>query len=487
MWSQSSLQYSWRNPRLIATATAAAGALLCSGAAWAGEAGRIVFVTGQVHIDNRSASLDDAVNEGQAIKTGADGYVYVKTVDSGLLILRPSSHARIVSYRVDRQSPSNTQVKFELLSGVARSVSGTAVKDARQNFRFNTPVAAIGVRGTDFTVSTDQETSNVTVLSGAIVVSGFSGACLPAGGGPCEHAASRELAAGQAGQMLRVSRGEATPQLLNTNGAAPDVVSPPRKDEPGTSVSSKPAGAALGEPALDAQKTALVIQQVRNVQKNEHPVAETGGSTPVTPTPAPVPVPTPVPTPVPAPDPVVVVPEVPTIPAVPPEPVSQLVWGRWAALAEAAPTINAAPLLQAGGKRVAYNAYYTVVRSKGAQWSIPEQGTAGFSLRDSEAFVSHNTTGAITAATLQNGELHVDFGNRTFNTGFDLLNEGVVYKMRSIGSVGAAGDLSGRSQFIAPSNMAVSGSLGANNDAAYIFSSALDGKRTAYGATYWTK
>jgi hypothetical protein len=35
--------------------------------------------------------------------------------------------------------------------------------------------------------------------------------------------------------------------------------------------------------------------------------------------------------------------------------------------------------------------------------------------------------------------------------------------------------------------MAVSGSLGAGDNAAYIFSSRLDDKRTANGVTYWTK
>jgi hypothetical protein len=165
--------------------------MLMGANAYAGEAGRIVFVTGEVYADSRRAALNDAVREGQELSTGKDGYVYLKTADDGLLILRPASRARIVAYHVDRQVPSNTHVKLELLSGVARSVSGTAVKQARQNFRFNTPVAAIGVRGTDFTVFTDQESSSVTVLSGAIVVSGFGGACLPTGGGPCEHTASR--------------------------------------------------------------------------------------------------------------------------------------------------------------------------------------------------------------------------------------------------------------------------------------------------------
>src|SRR6202008_1200156 len=104
-----------------------------------------------------------AVQEGDELVTGADGYIYVKTVDSGFLVLRPNSRARIVTYRIDAANPANSQVKFELLKGVARSITGQGIKQARQNFRFNTPVAAIGVRGTGFVVRTNEQTSFVTV------------------------------------------------------------------------------------------------------------------------------------------------------------------------------------------------------------------------------------------------------------------------------------------------------------------------------------
>lgn len=457
MWSQLSPNNLLRNWQGFALGAA----LLVGANAYAGEAGRIVFVTGEVYADSRRAALNDAIQEGQELSTGKDGYVYLKTADDGLLILRPASRARIVAYHVDRQVPSNTHVKLELLSGVARSVSGTAVKQARQNFRFNTPVAAIGVRGTDFTVFTDQESSSVTVLSGAIVVSGFGGACLPTGGGPCEHTASRELAAGQGGQMLKVKRGETAPQLLNSGSAAPDALSPPRSDEPSK---SNGAGQALSEPGLDAQKAAQVIQQVRNSvsatkNNNDQPTVTVPPTEIIT-------------------NPPVVTPTLP---------VSQLIWGRWTAVAEQAPTIDAAPLLAAGGKRVAYGPYYTIVRTSGADWEIPQQGSVGFVLRDSEAFVMNSATQTASAATLQNGRLQVDFDKRTFSTGFDLLNSGQTFKLQATGYVGTTGELSGNFQSVQGTNMSIGGTLGANNNAAYIFSSRLDDKRTANGVTYWTK
>ena len=157
--------------------------LVAASLAQAGEAGRIVFVSGDVQIAGQPIALDHAVQEGDELTTGADGYAYLKTIDNGFLILRPNSRARIIAYHIDQQDPANTRIKLELLNGVARSISGQAVKQSRQNFRFNTPVAAIGIRGTDFTVATDQTTSRIAVIDGGVVVSRFSGACGPEGCG----------------------------------------------------------------------------------------------------------------------------------------------------------------------------------------------------------------------------------------------------------------------------------------------------------------
>ncbi|NRR29091.1 FecR domain-containing protein [Oxalobacteraceae bacterium] len=437
--------------------------LLAGAVAHAGEAGRIVFVSGAVHSGARPVAMGDAIAEGDELATGKDGYVYLKTSDDGLLILRPSSRARIAAYHVDLQNPANTRVKLELLSGVARSVSGNGVKQARQNFRFNTPVAAIGVRGTDFTVFTDQETSNVTVLSGAIVVSGFSGACLPAGGGPCEHAASRELSAGQVGQMLQVKRGQPVPQLLSGSGIAPDSVVPPRGDEP-PGKSGGSASLAPGELILDPQKaSALLKDGVLN--KTDLPV------TPQQPTVAPA-------------DPVQVVPSTPVASG----PASELKWGRWTAVVNQPATIDNAKLVSENAVRMGQNSYYSVLRTKGADWEAPVRGSASFVLRGSEVLLTTDSNQSLSAAKLENGTLQVDFGKASFTTGFDVVTSSSErFSLQSVGVVGRDGALSGGLPYITKSNMGVSGALGPENNAAYVFSSRLDQRRVVDGVTYWTK
>lgn len=433
---------------------AGAALLLASAGALAAEAGRVVFVSGEVQLGRHAVALNDAVQEGDEISTGRNGYIYVKTVDDGLLVLRPSSRARIEAYHIDRQNPANTRVKLELLEGVARSVSGTGVKAARQNFRFNTPVAAIGVRGTDFTVFTDQETSNVTVLSGAIVVSGFGGSCQPGGAGPCEHQASRELSAAQRGQVLQVRRGTPEPNLLQGGSVNPEVATPPRADEPGKGSGTSTTAA---EPSLDAQKASNVLQlAMNNVKQTVQPEA-----------------------------PIVVAPA--DKPVVQEAPASQLAWGRWATLAGQPGTLNSKEIVAAGGKVVATNSYYSIYRTQGTEVQLPQSGSAGFSLNQAEALVSDASTKLVTAAALSNGQLNVDFGARTFTTGFDLTTGKDTFRLNAAGNMSDNGAISATNQFLPTSNMNVSGALGARNDAAYIFSARLDAKRTTNGVTYWVK
>jgi hypothetical protein len=415
--------------------------------AHAGEAGKVIFTAGATHIADRAGAEGAAVNEGELLSTGKDGFLYVKTVDNGLFILRPNTRARIVAYQVDKRDPSNTHVKLELLSGVARSKSGDAVKLARQNFRFNTPVAAIGVRGTDFTVFTDADTSRVAVLSGRVIVSGFGGACSPEGGGPCEGAASRELSAAQRGQLLQVKRGQPAPQLLPGSAGAPDQVAPPRTDEP----IAKTGGGA--DQMLDAKKSDSLDKKLA-----EQP-----------------------PPPITAP---------PVSEAQPPAgPQRDIVWGRWETVANRDPNIsNAAP---AGAERLLGGPFVLFRTADGPEYVTPERGNVSFNLKGSEAYVFYDTPGKLPlSAQVQNGVLSFDFGKATFNTSFDLVAGTDSWKMSANGAVSSAGRFGTSSYDTSVNNMMhVDGVLSNANggSAGYLFNKRLDEERTTSGVTYWAK
>lgn len=436
--------------------------------AYAAEAGKVIFASGAAQAGSQPAAEGMPVQEGDLLSTGAQGFIYVKTLDNGLFILRPNTKARIVSYRIDAANPANTRIKLELISGVARSRSGEAVKLARQNFRFNTPVAAIGVRGTDFTVFTDQDVSRVAVISGGIVVSGFSGACSPEGAGPCEGATSRELSAAQRGLSLQVQRGQGAPVLMQGGPLSPDQVAPPRSDEPiGRNGGVNNASAVVSvDPNLDAKKReSLAAVETRQPPLNAPPVVETNPVPPAPPvTPPPV-------TPVP------VVPE------------QKIVWGRWQPVLDKPAVVDFTGEQQAGSQLIAVKGDFALFRrAEGRAYAVPERGSVGFALKSSEAYVSHdNPEIGITRAALDNGKLEVDFGKSTFATSFDLKTGSEVFKMRAEGAVANGGRLYGNGQFTYPTNMAVDGVLSGENGGAatYLFKGRLDNFRSAAGVTVW--
>ena len=454
---------------LVLLVAALLGGVGASAGALAGQAGTVVFVTGGATLGARPAVLDAAVQEGDELTTGADGYIYVKTVDNGFLVLRPGSKARIVAYHIDDKNPANTRVKFELTSGVARSISGSGVKQARQNFRFNTPVAAIGVRGTDFVVYTDDKTSRVTVVAGGVVVSGFAGGCGPDGGGPCEGGGSRELFAGQAGLMLQVERGHTSPQLLRGQVLSPAEKGPPaRPDEPSGKIGAPGAGGA--EVNLDAQKSGNVL--TGNKQLNPAGTAAPNVQPPPEVVISPLPL-------TPLPQPVTVLP-----PVVNPGP-TEVIWGRYAAIAGAAADNAVTDKIKSGSyANPAFLGDYQIARLKSSAYVPPREGTASFALAASEATLQRTDRVAV-PASVQGAFLTVDFGARTFQTGMTVVGDEMRVPVNINGDVTRLGELVNSSLL---TNSRIKGYLGGANaeEAAYLFQYKTFGV-TVNGATAWRR
>jgi hypothetical protein len=425
--------------------------MLASSTLFADEAARIVFSAGEARVAGRVAQVGDNISEGDALVTGGDGYLYLKTRDNGFFILRPNSSGRIVSYQVDTKDPANSRIKLELQQGVARHISGDAVKNARQNFRFNTPVAAIGVRGTDFTVFANADTTRVAVLSGGVVVSPLSGDCAASGSGPCDGALSRELFADKSGHTLQVDRGQ-IPVLLRGLDKAPDAIAPPRANEP---KSNSPAnGAAMPNSAAVANaETNLLeplkidaINQLVNVALTR--TVESGA---------------------------------PPLASVP------LIWGRWQAVLDKSIEVDVASL-QANNQLIATNNYYAIMRNRETPWQAPVQSSAAFSVQDSQAMIQNQASGKVTPAKVENGLLQVDFAKSSFFTKFDLVNQNERFILQNRGEVSADGRLYGGNQFLLPNNMDVRGALSNDSQtAAYLFQTRLDQQRLATGVISWGK
>src|SRR5690606_10292693 len=148
----------------------------------ASEVGNVSLVLGKAWITTPGAGRErirvgSSISVSDTIETSTNGHVHIRFVDNALVSVRPGSKLEVLRYDFRPEAPAESVVKLNLVEGITRAISGEAASAAKQNFRLNTPIAAIGVRGTDFRVSASQGTVRAHVTEGAIIVAPFSSQC----------------------------------------------------------------------------------------------------------------------------------------------------------------------------------------------------------------------------------------------------------------------------------------------------------------------
>lgn len=179
-----------------------------------GDATMVIGVAHLISSDGTAKIIErgTVVHEGDRIETEAGGHVHVRFVDGGRVSVRPSSRLQIENYSHSDQTPALSRIKFRLDEGAMRSITGTWGEAARDRFRLNTPVAAIGVKGTDFVVTADGDKTMAAVYTGAIVLAPLSEACQTTLG-PCQSGFEKTLSESMKGQMIALYKQDTSPQI----------------------------------------------------------------------------------------------------------------------------------------------------------------------------------------------------------------------------------------------------------------------------------
>lgn len=116
-------------------------------------AGKVAAVAGQVTAAGADGAIrplgkDDSVFPGDILSTGPNSRVRIIFSDNGVIFLRPSTRFVIKSYQ-HKGSAEQDESEFSLVRGGFRSVTGAIGHSNPKNYRVDTPVATIGIRGTD--------------------------------------------------------------------------------------------------------------------------------------------------------------------------------------------------------------------------------------------------------------------------------------------------------------------------------------------------
>ena len=360
--------------------------------------GSVSFVIGRANVlragELLPLSSGSELRVGDQLVTPANGHVHVRFVDGALVSLRPSSRLNIYEYRFDSQNPAASSVKFDLEQGVVRAISGQAAEAAKDKFRLNTPLAAIGVKGTDFVVEANKSRVNAIVNQGAIVLAPFDSQCRMDAFGPCSTRFSKELNAASKGMAITYSMSMPSPQLLPTGqlkgSELLNLVSPLGSSAviaPGA-VASESSSNHLQQNRVDAKAYVGLSDILMNAAAQD-----------------------------------------------------SLAWGRWGTQNVqdnlTVPFINA---LQGRSVTVG-DGYYFLFRNES---NVPnllsiQQGSANFSLLNSNAYFLDSGNN-VSAANVNSGQLGINFSNQTFTTNLSLSTVPV-----NTGSGSAAGAVGGNS------------------------------------------
>jgi len=134
-------------------------ALWLSAAAAAAEIGQIKVAKGQVTVEREGQSIPATVGTrlqtADIVRTGADGSVGITMGDDSLLSAGPNSVLSLDRYEFD---PTTNRGRFDakLNKGTLAVISGKIAKQSPGAMTVQTPAAILGVRGTEFVVSTNE-------------------------------------------------------------------------------------------------------------------------------------------------------------------------------------------------------------------------------------------------------------------------------------------------------------------------------------------
>jgi hypothetical protein len=194
--------------RLLLTLVGVIVAATLHAVAWAQSSAvpvaRVALAVGQAQrIDVRGQAqpivLGSELAEQDRIVTGKDAMLMLVFSDHARVAVRPDTELVIRRYRID-PAGVDTRIHIDLIRGAMRQISGQGAQLQPERYRLNTPIAVIGVRGTDFLAKVGDSSVETYVHEGMIVV-------LPVSEAEGTVSAMATLSASNAAQYLVVRPG----------------------------------------------------------------------------------------------------------------------------------------------------------------------------------------------------------------------------------------------------------------------------------------
>lgn len=409
-----------------------------------GPVGRVSLVIGEAQVLRRDGRREPVrrgagILVGDQVQTGGNGHVHVRFVDNGVVSIRPESVLQVQAYHYDARNPAANEVRLRLEQGATRSISGAATELDKSRFRLNTPIAAIGVRGTDFVVRSDDSGVRATVADGAIVVGPLSGECMAGSLGPCAGDAVQVLSAGMGHLVAEVRPGEGRTRLV----PVADTLLAASQGKADEGRHARGQGETLTYAAND--RAAADLLTIAKVALSD-------------------------------PD-----------PNRPADPSARMIWGRWGATAESTDRVSVPEALAMQGRhytgigdsQLGLYLYRADQTRPGSLFPSDLSATVDFRLTRGSA--SFERAGAAEAARIDGHTLRIDFARRTFATGLELSSaSGGSTVLRAGGKISSTGTFA-----VGDAEQRVAGAIAVDGkEAGYLFERSAGGG-VFKGRTLW--
>jgi hypothetical protein len=122
--------------------------------AFASTAGVFQFVAGDVRValaggGDRPAAKGSPISVGDTVTTASASMAQIKMGDGAIIVVQPESKLTVAEFSYAGKEDGTEKVQFRLEQGGFRSVTGAIGHTNKGNYMIETPIAHIGVRGTD--------------------------------------------------------------------------------------------------------------------------------------------------------------------------------------------------------------------------------------------------------------------------------------------------------------------------------------------------
>lgn len=123
--------------------------LLTCGTVQADNVAQVVALRGTVTSNTIVLQQGSPINVGDRLIAEDKSFAVLQFVDGAKLTLRPDSELYIEEYSYMQGADEG---RFDLVSGGLRIITGAIAKSDPEQYTLKTPVALMGVRGTEFSI-----------------------------------------------------------------------------------------------------------------------------------------------------------------------------------------------------------------------------------------------------------------------------------------------------------------------------------------------